>query len=324
MRLRHLFSWKPLFYERLLPVLRLLGPAPASAFIGAFGRLLTACWPPRQWELQRAIRDAQKALRADWHLPSTQRELAANALRFLARDCLLEGAQDDEVFARFDVHGFEHVECFLREGRGFVLLGNHLGAYLAAVHWLYRRGVPVRLLVQRPRHVSRNLQSQFDCNDGPHPQTSLLLRRDLAPGVAAERMIRARAALRDGCAIYLAGDVPWTGPNARPGRLLGHEHTFLAIWTDLAILARAPVVPLFCTLQAGGRYRLVFDPPWDLEPGAENAAVVRYLARLEAEIAAHPADAVAHLLWPCYRSQPARPRKRRRSRRKPDLPLAQT
>jgi hypothetical protein len=48
--------------------------------------------------------------------------------------------------------------------------------------------------------------------------------------------------------------------------------------------------------------------------------VNRYLARLEAQISAHPADAVAHLLWNCYgpATDPAHAldKRRKRSRRR--------
>ena len=111
---------------------------------------------------------------------------------------------------------------------------------------------------------------------------------------------RARSALRSGLAVYLSGDIPWAGSNTRPGHLLGHSHSYLSVWADLAVLTRAPVFLTFCTHRPGGRYALTIDPPWTLTAGEEPEAVARYLARLESEIKAHPADAVAHLLWPCY------------------------
>jgi lauroyl/myristoyl acyltransferase len=125
--------------------------------------------------------------------------------------------------------------------------------------------------------------------------------------MAAERLLRARAALRDGLAVYLTGDIPWPGPKTRPGRLLGQPQRFLAVWSDLAVLTRAPVFVVFCTHKPGGRYALTVEPMGTIAPGEENAAVARYLARLESEIAAHPADAVAHLLWPCYGPPSPRP-----------------
>jgi lauroyl/myristoyl acyltransferase len=297
--LRHLLSWKPLFYEAFLPALRLLGPARCDAVLGGLGRLHAALWPPRRRELTRALDRARGALGADWQAEDLHPGLAANAVRFLARDYPLDGGNDAEVLARFDVTGLAPLQAALAERRGAILVGSHLGGHIAALHWLYRQDLPVRLLVQRPRHVSRRLDRRFD-RDEPHPQSGFFLRRDLSPAAATERLLRARAALRAGLAVYLSGDIPWQGPNSRSGRLLGQPTTFLSVWADLAVVTRAPVFFLFCTHRPGGRYALTIESPFTLAPGDEPLAVARYLARLESEIATHPTDAVAHLLWPCY------------------------
>jgi hypothetical protein len=292
-------SWKPLFFDVLLPALRRLGPARCDAALAGLGRLLAA-WPPRRRALGLGPGAGTRGPRGRLGTADDPRALAANIPRFLARDYPLEGVPDAEVFARFDVRGAEHLDAATAGGRGVILLGSHLGGYLAAVHWLHRRGVPLRLFVQRPRHISAELRRRFDRDDGPHPQSGLFLKRGLAPAESAARTLRARAALRDGLAVYVSGDIPWASCTARPGRLLGHRRPFLSVWADLAVLTRSPVLPLFCTHRPGGRFALTIDPPWTLSAGSEDAAVARYLERLEAEILAHPADAVAHLLWPCY------------------------
>jgi lauroyl/myristoyl acyltransferase len=303
MTLRHALNWKTLFYECLLPVLRHLGPGPADAVLAALGRLAGA-WPWRARARWAALDEARAELGADWDVAATTTALAKNLGRFAARDYLLDGLSDRQLAERFDVQGEEHLHEALAAGRGVVLVGSHLGAYLAGVHWLHRQNIPLRLLVQRPQHVSRSLQECFDRPHPEHPQSTFFLRRDLPKLEASRRILRAHAALRDGFAVYLSGDIPWTSPNARPGRLLGRERSFLGVWADMAVLARAPVVPLFCTHLARGRYRLVFEPPWSLAPGDEATAVACYLARLDAEIAAQPAEAVAHLTWPRYRAEP--------------------
>ena len=208
------------------------------------------------------------------------------------------------MLRRFDVRGYERLSATLADGRGAILVGSHLGAHIAGVHWLFRRGVSVRLLVQRPRHVSRELNRRFDAG-GRHPQAEMFLRRDLSRAVAVERVFRARAALRDGLAIYLNGDIPWTGPNTCAGRLLGRSQRFLAIWTELAVLTSAPVFFVFCTHLPGGRFALEIEAIGHLHAGEEESAVADYLKQLEARIEASPADAVAHLGWPCYVSPPA-------------------
>ncbi len=299
MKLRRVLSWKSWYYKVILPGLRRLGPVACDATLAAVGRALAVSSPRLRREIAGAVARARAILDADWDIPATRAGLAANVARFSARDYPIDGLGDPEVLARFDVAGAGHLDAALARGRGVVLVGGHLGAHIAAQHWLYRRGVPLRLLVQRPRHVSRELHRRFDLG-GPDPQSGFFLRRSMTPAESVDRLLRARSALRDGMAVYLSGDIPWPGPNGRAGRLLGVDRTFLAIWADLAATARAPVVFLFAAHRPGGRYALTFDPPRDVTPGGEDPAVAAYFRRLEAEIAAHPADAVAYLLWPCF------------------------
>jgi lauroyl/myristoyl acyltransferase len=317
-RLRHIWSWKFVFYDVLLPALRALGPARGDRILCGLGRIALALQPRRRARLRSALRRAGAALDADWSIREIWPALAANTARFQARDYPLDRQTDEAVLSRFDVRGYERLRAAIDRGRGAILVGSHLGAHIAGVHWLYRRGLPLRLLVQRPRHVSGELNRRFDAG-GPHPQAELFLRRDLSTTVAVERVLRARAALRDGLAIYLNGDIPWAGPNTCQGRLLGRPQRMLAIWTELAVLTRAPVFLVFCTHAPRGRFTLEIEPLGWLRPGEEAVAVADYLRQLEGRIANSPADAVAHLVWPCYEPRPhaagptssARPRRRK-------------
>ena len=65
MTLRHLLSWKPLFYEALLPALRRLGPARGDAALGLLGRLADLAWLPRRREVDRGMARARPLLGAD-------------------------------------------------------------------------------------------------------------------------------------------------------------------------------------------------------------------------------------------------------------------
>ena len=302
-RLRRIWSWKFVFYYLLF--LRCDGWGRHGATVSS------ACWVASHWRSSRArgrgcaaLRRAAAALDADWPLDATWPALAANTARFLARDYPLDRQSDEVVLARFDVRGYARLQAALDDGRGAILVGCHLGAHIAGVHWLYRRGAPLRLLVQRPRHVSRELNRRFDVG-GRHPQSEFFLRRDLTPAGAVERLLRARAALRDGLAIYMNGDIPWTGPNTCPGRLLGRSQRLLAIWTELAVLTHAPVFLVFCTHAPGGRFALDIEPLGWLRAGEETIAVADYLKQLEGRIANAPTDAVAHLVWPCYEPRPS-------------------
>jgi phosphatidylinositol dimannoside acyltransferase len=323
---RHFLSWKPLFYDGLLPALRPLGPARGDAVLGALGRAV-ALWPPRRAELDASLSRLGPAAGEGPPRAELRACLEANVPRFLSRDCPLDGAPDDACFARFDVTGASHLDEALGRGRGVILVGSHLGAHLSAAHWLYRRNAPLRMLIQRPQHVSRLLQDRFALEDGPHPQSGFFLKRHLTPGEASKRIFRTRSALRDNLIVYLKGDVPWAGANTRTARFLGQERTFQSLWAEFAALFRATVVPVFCTHRPNGRYALTFDPPFAVERGGEGEAVARYIARLEVKILEDPADAVGHLLWPCYGPQgtPASGHPlRRRARPRPGLVPAST
>lgn len=302
MTLRRLVCWKSVFYRVLLPTLRRFGPGVTDAALGFLGRVAGAMRPSRRRVLRRGAELAAESLgsRVIPDRVAFRTALAASVPRYLARDYLLEGLGDEEFDQRFDVTGFEPVAARLAAGEGVVLVGSHLGAHLAAMHWMVRRGLPVRLLVQRPRHVSPTLDRFFDRPDTRDPQSAYLLRRDLSRSEAAARVLRARNALRAGRAVYLNGDIPWRTSGAHTGRLLGIEHPFLALWAELAILANVPVVRVFCTHLPAGRYALSFDPPERVEPGNQGMAVASYLARLAEVVAANPAEAIPYLTWPAY------------------------
>ncbi len=296
---RHFLSWKPLFYQVFLPVFRQLGPRRCDAILSILGRVIITLWPSRGMELTQAIDRADRALDAGWDREAVRRDLASSLPQFAARDYLLDGLDEATALGRFDVEGEETLQAALKLGRGAIIVGSHLGGHVAGLHWLYRRGVPLRVLVQRPNHVSSYLQSKFD-EPNAHPQRHMFLKRGLPPCQAVDRMLRAHAALRDGLAIYFTGDIPWEGPNTRPGRLLGRETEFLSVWADLAALTKAPVFLLLNKHLPGGRYRLSLEPLGVLRPGEEGLAVAQFLARLDAEIVSNPSEAVAHLLWHHY------------------------
>lgn len=299
--LRHFLSRKTWFYGVVLPMARRLGPAGGDALLGRLGRLV-----PLKGVDRARLGRASDRLGADWDLEATSAALRANGPRFAARDYLLSGLSDAEALRRFHIEGLEHLDAARGAGRGVVLLGSHFGAYMPAFHWLARVRMPIRLLVQRPHHVSPELAALFDA-EAEHPQRAFFLKRGMPADEGARRVWHARAILRDGMALAVNGDVAWPSGCARRGRLLGVEQGFLGVWADLAVLTGAAVVPYFARHLPEGRYTIRFDVPWSIGPGDESAAVAAYLSRLEREIRAHPAEAVAHLTWPSFADSRAEP-----------------
>ena len=311
--IRQVFHWKFVFFELLLPVLRTLGPARCSRLLRGLGRAQARFWPGRKARLIASLRNVKQGLGLDGPIEALWPELAANTASSLARDCPLDIRSDQAALDCFEVHGEARLWHVLKAGNGAILVGSHMGAYIPCLHWLFRKGLPIRSLVQRPRHISRTLDRMFDEAKGPFPQADLFLQRELPAQAAIRLMVRARAALQSGMAVYLCGDIPWQGRNTTTGRLLGREQQYLAIWANLAALTRAPVFHVFCTHLPGGRYRLELECVGQVHAGEENEAVADHLKQLESRIANDPAQAVAHLLWPCFDPTVSTPRTRSRS-----------
>lgn len=305
MTIRNLLTWKTWFYKLLLPRLASIDAARSDAILSTLGKTIPCVWLPRRFALERAVQHAANYLgmpagpgRSAW-VRSLRTSLAENAARFLARDVLLDTLSDEAALERFACDGWGHLSDALRKGRGAILVGCHFGGYLAALHALYRRAIPLRVLLQRPQHVSGYLSRHLDKSTGPHPQVELMLKRRLEPRAAADALLRARAVLRDGMALALFGDIPWS--TGRLGYWLGQQWTFQTSWIDLACATGATVLPFYCLHAGGGTYRLSILPPLPVDQNAQQAALDDYLALLEQWVRSHPQEAVAYWTWPAYR-----------------------
>ena len=69
--LRRVMSWKFVFYEWILPVLRALGPARGDAILGFLGWLAMVVRPQRAIRMRSALERASTALDADWPIESS-------------------------------------------------------------------------------------------------------------------------------------------------------------------------------------------------------------------------------------------------------------
>jgi lauroyl/myristoyl acyltransferase len=300
------WGWKPIFYGQLLPRLQGLSARRSGDVLRTLGEA-HLLWPPRRARIRTAVEGLRRHLAAmEWDAEKVSRAVAGGLARYAGRDYLLDGLDPAALDRRFRVEGVELLRELHRERRGVILVGCHLGGHLSAVHWLLRKGFPIRMLVQRPRHVSRALGREFDRDDPGYPQSGFFVRRDLPPQEAAARLVRAWKALREGYVMYLNSDVPWEIATARRARFLGREMPLLSLWADLAAITRAPVVRVFCTHEADGVYRIRFEGPIHVSPGGEQTALEEYLGRLEAMIREHPGDAIPYFLWPHFEEAASR------------------
>ena len=102
------------------------------------------------------------------------------------------------------------------------MVGSHLGGHIAALALALSAAGSRSGSWSSGPGTSRRRWTAGSTATSPYPQSGFFLRRELPPGRRgrADRSAPG-SALRDGLAVYLTGDIPWDGPNTRPGRLLG-------------------------------------------------------------------------------------------------------
>jgi KDO2-lipid IV(A) lauroyltransferase len=236
-----------------------------------------------------------------WDLRKVGSELAGNQIRWRTRDRLLDGLPDERVAPLFAVTGRERLEGALGAGKGVVLLCNHFGSHMMPAHWLMREGYPLRLFMERPRHISKFLSGRFD-TDGPTGQRRLFISRKANPAEAAGSILRAARVLDAGMILMIAGDVRWSGAHTSPAVFLGHTYAFSNTWAKLAAMTGAPVVPVFCRIDDDGSYQLEFREPFTLprgNPEPEQVAgwVQSYLRTIEEQVERFPANSNEYFFW---------------------------
>jgi len=285
----------------ILPLLRKLPPRVASNMVAEIGRTEYSLLRGVRHRVDRAVTYGQHHFGQNWDVPRIGKELAGNQIRWRTRDKLLDGLTDEQVNPLFNVVGREHLDEALAQGRGVVLLCNHFGSHMMPAHWLFRAGYAVRLFMERPRHISRFLASQFD-SEGPTGQKKLFISRRANPAEAAGSIMRAARVLNAGMILMIAGDVRWSGPQNSPATFLGRRYTFSNTWIKLASMTGASVVRVFCRIEDDGSFLLEFRPPYtlpksDLDHDAKATLVQDFLNAVEREVEQHPSNSNEYFFW---------------------------
>jgi KDO2-lipid IV(A) lauroyltransferase len=285
----------------VLPLLRKLPPRVASNMVAGIGRTEYRFIRGLRHRVDQAVIHCSHHFGASWDVSEVGRELAGNQIRWRTRDRLLDGLPHDRIAPLFRVRGRESFDAALREGRGVVLLCNHFGSHMMPAHWLMREGYPLRLFMERPRHISKFLSRQFD-TDGPTGQKRLFISRKASPTEAASSIMRASRVLSAGMVLMIAGDVRWTGALTSDGEFLGRHYRFSNTWVKLAAMSAAPVVPVFCRIDASGEYQLEFLEPYTVprdQTGPEQTEdwVRSNLRTIEGHVARFPADSNEYFFW---------------------------
>ena len=285
----------------ILPLLRRLPPRVASNMLASIGRTEYSLLRGLRHRVDTAVTLGQHHFGKQWDISLVGRELAGNQIRWRTRDQLLDGLPDEQVNPLFHVTGKEHLDAALSEGRGIILLCNHFGSHMMPAHWLFRAGYPLRLFMERPRHISKFLANHFD-SEGPTGQKRLFISRRANPAEAAGSIMRAVRVLNAGMILMIAGDVRWTGSQNSPAHFLGHRYTFSNTWVRLGAMSGAAVVRVFCRIEDDGSYQLQFDPPYqimknDLDPEATSQRVQEFLRKVEDQVELHPANSNEYFFW---------------------------
>lgn len=192
-----------------------------------------------------------------------------------------------ELCRRFRFEGWEHVEAAEAAGRGYFVLGSHLGywEFSARPIGLFRGTIHA---VARPTdnpHLDRELRSLRESSgyevipkQGAARRMMQVLKSGGRVGILIDQRVQPREAI----------SVPFFGRAALTTPALAR----------LSLRTGAPVLPVFAYAEAGGRYRFVAHPPLfptevtsaTSEEVAVSELTARYLATTEKEIREHPPE----------------------------------
>jgi KDO2-lipid IV(A) lauroyltransferase len=297
------------FLRAILPAIRLLPLPVAARFLSGIGRLEYRLYPRVRRSFQDAVTRGRFLLDGNWDVGNVSRELAGNHILWRTRDLLLDTVSDERARTSFVVAGKQYIDEAVTLGRGCIVLANHFGAHMLPAHWLVRQKLPLRLYMERPRHISRFLSAHFN-SAGPTGQDKLFISRQGDAADSAGSILRAARAIKAGMSLYIAGDVRWSGRLTETARFMGRDIHFSSTWVVLAAMTQAPVVMAFCRMESDGHYHLEFRPGFFVPMEAANEGrggiwVQRFIDALESQLRQSPANSNDYFFWDEVRARVA-------------------
>lgn len=252
------------------------GPRPWIQYSPAFFGALFACLLPRE---RRAVRRNLRRLLGERRYAVEQLDVLRTFVAYA--HCLAESLAMDrsEASSPAEVHGAEHLEEALRQGRGAILVTAHTGAWdIAARELAQRGGMDVTIVMEKePDARARGLHDSVRArarvsivHAGGDPLDALpLLRRLRSGGIVAIQLDRAGGPSET--LEPLLGGLPFSVPEG-PFRL--------------AALTGAPVLPVLARRVGFFRYEIHVRAPIFLGPRPDRPELTRAANAAMAEVEA--------------------------------------
>jgi KDO2-lipid IV(A) lauroyltransferase len=155
-----------------------------------------------------------------------------------------------EILALADVEGLEHLRAAQARGRGVVCPTAHIG------NWEYQ-GLASSLLVGPISVIARPL-------DNPRLDRRLVAFRTAAGNdvIYKQRALsRVMKALREGGVVAVLIDQNVQERDGIFVRFFGRPASTTTVAAAIALKTGCAIVPGYCVLQPGGRYRMAYGPP---------------------------------------------------------------
>lgn len=181
--------------------------------------------------------------------------------------------------ARCELEGLEHLRAAMTEGRGAIVLANHMGNASLAMIRLAQEGWPVSLLYRKARMMSSGF---FQSGLEQYGIQAILANGGIR---AYGQML---SALKQGRVLFVMMDQGVRkAENGMMQRFLGKDVPMPAGPAQLARASRSPVLPMVA-LAASPVWRFAIEPPVAIGQGSLEADV-DFLTRLtETQVLQHP------------------------------------
>jgi KDO2-lipid IV(A) lauroyltransferase len=173
---------------------------------------------------------------------------------------------------RIDVVGAENLDAALKNGKGVIIPGLHLGNFPLFPAILAKRGYPIAVIIKKPRNrYLAQLYTMMEDIGG----VRLIDSRDRK--LAAEQSLQQ---LREGGIIYIVMDQNPPYPDIVVD-FFGYSVPSFKGPVVLAMRTGATVLPAYIVYEDGWRHKVIIEKPLPLEITGDNKRdVVHNLARL--------------------------------------------